>query len=152
MIVDPQDGIFDDENFDDCYDDKSCWEMDELSDKFSGKVEELALHYIEQFFKDKKLFSGGKIPSYMLRCKKRISMVMNYDIIKGVDHAYAVLDDMVSPEEKIKATQTGEATENVKLVIEILDLLAKSHVPKQFAGGIMILYLEFIRGVQCNRI
>jgi hypothetical protein len=126
--------------------------MEQFTEEFAHKVRELAVYYIDKFFEDKKLCSGGKIPRYMLHCPKRISMVMNYDIIKGVDHAYSALKHMVSPEEKARASLTGEATADIKLVIEVLNFLARSGVPQQFAGGMMVLYLEFVEGVRCNGI
>ena len=127
-------------------------ELQQFTEQFADKVRELAVYYIDKFFSDKKLCSGGKIPKYMLHCPKRISMVMNYDIIKGVDHAYRALSDMVTPEEESRASITGESTQDIKLVTETLGFLARSGVPQQFAGGMMILYLEFCEGVRCNGI
>lgn len=127
-------------------------EVQQFTEKFADKVKELAVSYIDKFFADKKLCSGGKIPRYMLHCPKRISMVMNYDIIRGVDHAYRALTEMVSEEEERRASITGEATQDIKLVTETLGFLAKSGIPQQFAGGMMIMYLEFIEGVNCNGI
>ena len=127
-------------------------ELKQFTEQFADKVRELAVSYIDKFFDGKKMCSGGKIPKYMLHCPKRISMVMNYDIIRGVDYAYQILSDMVSPEEENRASITGEATQDIKLVNETLSLLARSGVPQQFAGGMMILYLEFCEGVRCNKI
>lgn len=127
-------------------------DLSQFTEEFADKVRELAIYYIDKFFEDKKLCSGGKIPRYMLHCPKRISMVMNYDIIKGVDHAYMALKHLVAPEEEARAALTGEATADIKLVTEILSFLARSGIPQQFAGGMMILYLEFIEGVRCNGI
>jgi len=59
---------------------------------------------------------------------------------------------MVSPEEEANASLTGEATSDIKLVTQILNFLARSGIPQQFAGGMMILYLEFVEGVRCNGI
>jgi hypothetical protein len=133
-------------------DEKDTSGMEQFTEEFAHKVRELAIYYIDKFFEDKKLCSGGKIPKYMLHCPKRISMVMNYDIIKGVDHAYGALTHMVSPEDEAKALVTGEATADIKLVTEVLNFLARSGIPQQFAGGMMVLYLEFIEGVRCNGI
>lgn len=77
---------------------------------------------------------------------------MNYDIIKGVDHAYVALKDLVSSEEEARASLTGDATADIKLVTKTLNFLARSGVPQQFAGGMMVLYLEFVEGVRCNEI
>jgi len=127
-------------------------ELEKFTEEFADKVRELAIYYIDNFFQDKKLCSGGKIPKYMLHCPKRISMVMNYDIIKGVDHAYLALKHLVAPEEESKASLTGEATADIKLVTQTLGFLARSGIPQQFAGGMMIMYLEFVEGVRCNGI
>lgn len=144
-----EDGEEIDETF---VDDLNPRELQKFTEQFTHKVRELALDYIDKFFNDKKLCSGGKIPKYMLHCPKRISMVMNYDIAKGVNHAYRVLKEMVTPEEERRASNTGEATQDIKLVNETLNLLSRSGVPQQFAGGMMILYLEFCEGVNCNGI
>lgn len=113
---------------------------------FHNDVKILAKHHIEDFFKDKMLYCGGKVPQRMLSDEKRISMVLNYDIIQGVEHAYQLLESTVSQKELEASKYSGEATSDILLVNEILNLLAKSGIPQQFAGGMMILYLEFVEG------
>lgn len=119
----------------------------ELTDNFPKKVRELAVYYIDKFFEDKKLCSGGKIPRYMLHCPKRIEMVMNYDIIKGVDHAYMILKHIIPQTEE--ANPNAEAGD-IKLVTEVLNFLSQSGIPQQFAGGIMVIYLELVEGACCK--
>lgn len=114
---------------------------------FYSDVKALAKQYIEQFFSDKMLHCGGKIPKSFLFAERRISMVMNYDIIKGVERAYKSLERGLNQREINQAKLTGEATSDIKLVNETLNLLARSGIPQQFAGGMMCLYLEFIEGV-----
>lgn len=114
---------------------------------FYADVKALAKQYMEQFFKDKMLHCGGKIPRSFLFAERRISMVMNYDIIKGVERAYLALEKVMSVSDINHAKQSGEATDDIKLVNETLNLLARSGIPQQFAGGMMCLYLEFIEGV-----
>ena len=75
-------------------------------------------------------------------------MVMNYDIIMGIDHAYSALEKTIPFEELERARNTGETTSDIVLVNETLYMLSQSGVPQQFAGGMMILYLEFIEGVE----
>ena len=107
---------------------------------FFSDVKALAKQYMEQFFGDKMLHCGGKIPKSFLFAERRISMVLNYDIIKGVERAYKALDN----QEKLNS---GEVTDDIKLVNETLNLLSRSGIPQQFAGGMMCLYLEFIEGI-----
>lgn len=114
---------------------------------FYSDVKALARQYMEQFFKDKMLHCGGKIPKSMLFSDRRISMVLNYDIIKGIQRAYTHLEPLLESRDIESSKQTGEATDDIKLVNETLSLLARSGIPQQFAGGMMCLYLEFIEGV-----
>jgi len=122
-------------------------EIKVFAQDFFGDVKALAKQYIEQFFKDKMLHCGGKIPRSFLFAERRISMVMNYDIIKGVERAYKALEKVMPVADIDQAKQSGEATDDIKLVNETLNLLARSGIPQQFAGGMMCLYLEFIEGV-----
>jgi len=114
---------------------------------FYSDVKALARQYVEQFFADKMLHCGGKIPKSLLFSERRMSMVLNYDIIKGVERAYKYLEPMLNSRDVESAKHSGEATDDIKLVNETLSLLARSGVPQQFAGGMMCLYLEFIEGV-----
>jgi len=114
---------------------------------FYSDVKILARQYMDQFFQDKMLHCGGKIPKSLLFSERRLSMVLNYDIIKGVERAYKYLEPTLCFAEIESAKQTGESTDDIKLVNEILSLLARSGIPQQFAGGMMCLYLEFIEGI-----
>lgn len=114
---------------------------------FYMDVRVLVRQYMEQFFKDKMLHCGGKIPKSLLFSDRRISMVLNYNIIKGVERAYKYLECLMTTEDIEQAKQTGEATSDIKLVSQILNLLARSGIPQQFAGGMMCLYLEFVEGI-----
>lgn len=114
---------------------------------FYSDVKALARQYMEYFFQDKMLHCGGKIPKSLLFTERRISMVLNYDIVMGVERAYKYLEPMLNPQDVEYAKQSGEATDDIKLVNEALSLLARSGVPQQFAGGMMCLYLEFVEGI-----
>ncbi len=115
--------------------------------EFQVDVKVLAKQYMQQFFQDKSLHCGGKIPKSFLFSDRRISMVLNYDIIKGVERAYKYLEPGIDPQDIEDSKQTGEATDDIKLVNETLKLLAQAGIPQQFAGGMMCLYLEFIEGI-----
>ena len=114
---------------------------------FYSDVKALARQYMEQFFQNKMLHCGGKIPKSLLFSDRRILMVLNYDIIKGVKRAYKYLEPSLDIRDVESSKQTGETTDDIKLVNETLDLLAQSGIPQQFAGGMMCLYLEFIEGI-----
>ncbi len=108
---------------------------------------EVAKTHIDSFFADKMMHCGGKIPKRFLHDTKRVSRVVNYTISKGVKKCYIALKPTITAEEKEEAKRKGDSTRDIKLVNETLKMLAKSGVPQQFAGGMLVMYLEFVEGV-----
>lgn len=115
--------------------------------EFVSDLKMLVTQYIEEFFGDKMMYCGGKIPKKFLHCPKRLSMVMNYNILKGVDRAYESLAENISSEAVQKARMSGDATWDIRLVNETLKMLSQARIPRQFAGGMMCMYLELVEGV-----
>lgn len=129
------------------YDRKQEEALKNFAKEFLTEVKILAKMYIEHFFKDKSLHCGGRIPRSFLLSEKRVQKVLDYDISLGVQTAYKYLEPNISRDEISNCQKTGEITSDIKLVNDILRLLAKSGIPQQFAGGMMILYLEFVEGI-----
>lgn len=115
---------------------------------FQEDVQNLAKKYITDFFDNKMMYCGGRIPKKRLFNDDAISMVINFDICRGVDYAYLALEKTLTKQEVNRAKIAGEITSDIKLVTEILNLLSRSGIPQQFAGGMMIMYLELVEGVQ----
>lgn len=109
---------------------------------------ELAKRYIDEFFVDKMMHCGGSIPKRFLHDPKRVKCVVNYSLSKGVTRCYAALKHTVTDAEKAACRKTGDSTRDIKLVNETLNLMARSCVPQEFAGGILMMYLEFVEGVE----
>lgn len=108
---------------------------------------ESAKGYIDSFFADKMMHCGGKIPKRFLHDKKRVSRVVNYSISKGVKRCYIALKPTITPEEREEAKRKGDSTSDIKLVNETLKMLARARIPQQYAGGMLVMYLEFVEGV-----
>lgn len=146
-----EDDLVTDGSFEDLEETDDVEFRDESSDKkikkfaqnFHNDVQSLAKHYTYQFFSDKTMFCGGKIPKKVL--DKRISMVINYNISTGVLQAYDAMSELIKDE---SFRNMSETSSDIKLVNETLNLLARSGVPQQFAGGMLLLYLEFVEGVE----
>jgi hypothetical protein len=119
-----------------------------LPQAFQKSAKQMVLEHIDQFFADKMFHCGGSIPKRFLHDPEKITMVLNFNIIKGIDKAYEALEKTLDPKEIEYAKKTGNITSDIKLVNETLNLLACSKVPAQFAGGMMIMYLEFVEGVE----
>jgi len=109
----------------------------------------LAAHYVSKFFSDKKTKCGKHISPDLLSCEKRISIVLNTNIIDSVKRIYLTLNNYIkiTEEDLSFAKKTGDVTQEIKLVNETLKSLYEFGIPQQFAGGMIILYLEFCEGI-----
>ncbi len=110
-------------------------------------AEVVAKKYIDQFFADKMMHCGGKIPTRYLHDPFTVNMVVNYSISQAVDEAYEMLKDTITDKEVDIANKYGDATRDIKLVRDVLSICGYAKIPKQFIGGIMIMYLRFVEGV-----
>lgn len=110
---------------------------------FLGELKYIAKKYIIDFFEGETFHQGGKIPSSLLLKDTHVSMVINYDIVKGVNRAYQYLGAHDLP-----PSSANEVAEDIKLVLAILNKLCAASVPQQFAGGMVLLYLKLVEGVE----
>ena len=108
----------------------------------------LTRQYIDMFFQDKQMHYGGKIPKYLLHSKERISLVMNTTIYDAVGVAYNALERELPPQQLAKSKKSGALTEDIYLVRDTLNKLAKNCIPKRFAGGMLLMYLELCEGTE----
>lgn len=115
-------------------------DLDFYSSPFHDDLREYATDCIENFFKNMMMYCGGKIPKSLLFTEKRILSLFHLDIVKAVDLAYKTIDNI--SQDKLK---------NIALVNETLKLLAKSGIPKYFAGGMLLMYLEFCEGIDFDK-
>ena len=115
---------------------------------FKKDTEDLAKYYINVFFNNK-ISKNGNTTKDLTKCPHSLSTVVNTSIISGVQRAYKALNNyiIVTQEDMNKAKKDGDVTQEIKLVNETLKSLHKAGVPQQFAGGMMVLYLEFCEGV-----
>jgi len=121
---------------------------DILNSNFKDDIIAVAMQYVDQFFQDKCLYCGGAIPRHILHSPKRISKIINTSVSDGVGEAYEALEKTLDPEDLKRAEQFGNVTEDIKLVNQTLHTLALHKIPKCFAGGMLLMYLEFCEGVQ----
>lgn len=118
------------------------------SDEFLDDVVCLAKQYVGQYFRDKRTLEGTPIPEYLLYERSRISDVLNVSLFDAVGIAYEALEKTLDPQDLSRAEKFGHVTEDIKLVQYVLSDLARRKVPKQFAGGMLLMYLEFCEGVE----
>ena len=127
-------------------DDLDCVE-EEVTD-VSENSKDFVKNCLDKFFSDKNMHCGGKIPKYILTDPKKINLVSKTSLLDGVDIAYESMKFMNDDEPKNK--NLGEITEDIRMVNETLKLLSKSGIPQQYAGGIMLMYLKYVKGIKIN--
>lgn len=113
---------------------------------FFKDVENLVVEKIDLFFCHQEMHCGGPISKKILHSPPYITRVLNTDISNGVDAAYEALGfpDLA---EDFDPKQKKRFDEAQAMVSRTLTNLAKSGVPKEYAGGVLLMYLELVKGV-----
>lgn len=106
----------------------------------------LAKYYIDLYFCDKELPEGGQIPKKLLHSDRYISYVLNTDICNGMDLIYKIVGVDYTVEQVRHFERQGQLPEDVKYVISMLHDMSRRGIPKQFAIGIFLIYLELCQG------
>jgi hypothetical protein len=118
-------------------------------DDFRKDAMGLAEYYIKLFFEEKSAHPNANLEKSSLSNKDKICTVVNTNIIAGVQKAYEALEKciVITQEDINIAKKNGDVTQEIKMVNETLKSLYKAGVPQQFAGGMMLLCLEFCEGI-----
>ena len=140
-----EDRVFDEDSFLSDFDEEETYtEIEESAaipcdyyGNFAADVQNLAVQEIDRFFAQQKMYCGGSISPQILHSPVYLTQVLNTDISHGVDLAYEAI--------KRGAPVTDE---EIAVVLKTLDKLAQTGVPKEFAGGILLMYLELCEGVE----
>ena len=108
---------------------------------FAEDIRNLSKEYIVNFFKHEEMHFGGKIPNEIMHSPNYIDLVINADIAAGVTAIYKALEKCELGEE-----------EQIKLVLGTLNKCASRGVPKFFAAGITIMYMEICKGIEVSEL
>lgn len=105
---------------------------------------EYAKHFLKMFFKDRVDECGCEIEVEDLLTRRNISLVLNMTVCDGMPIIYDVLK--TTKKEKRK----GKLPEDVEMVIKLLNEVAKMSAPKNFAAGLIAVYVEVCKGCKLN--
>lgn len=130
------------EEFDDDFEN----DINDSANAISENSKDFLKSCIDRFFADKIMHCGGKVPKYILTDPRKISMVSSTTLIDGVKIAY----DSMKDSNFVELKKIGDITEDIKIVNETLNLLCKSGIPQKFAGGMMLIYLKYVKGIKIN--
>ncbi len=106
----------------------------------------LAKYYIDLYFCDKTYPDGSSIPKKVLHSKHNISRVLNMDVCNSMELVYKTIGVEYSNDEMRHFERQGQLPDDVKYVIAMLHDCSRRGIPKQFAVGIFVMYLELCEG------
>jgi hypothetical protein len=113
-----------------------------------------AKNYLAYFFSDKTMHCGGKIPKQFLFNERRVKTTINIDLGSAVDKVYKALandvpiEDVVEEELDDEEDNSGIVTDDMKKVIELLEIFQCARIPQMFFGGFLLIYLELCEGIK----
>lgn len=114
-----------------------------------------AKNYLAYFFSDKMMHCGGRIPKQFLFNDRRINTAVNMELGKAVDKVYKALandipveDVLPEDEDEVEDENTGVVTDDMKKVIELLEIFQCARIPQMFFGGFLLIYLELCEGIK----
>lgn len=123
-------------------------EQKELRGFASGFLKDaqlVAKKHIKNFFSDKKYYFGGEIGEDVLFSPKNLSRVLNTDISTGVVEGYRKIEkcpDVVIEEED------SLLSDDIRLAMSVFKECSNRGIPKQFAAGLFLMYLELCEGIE----
>ena len=122
----------DQEQFDDCV--------------FTKKdFKDLASTYLTLFFKNKIDDDGFAIDLEDLLTDRNISMVLNFDICDGMPLIYESLKKVYNKEKR-----KGKLPDDIKFILKMFNECSKMSIPKNFASGLVAVYIEMCKGCKIN--
>jgi len=137
---------------------KNCKDLDEdiaegftekdlklISKVFLSQAKDIAVENIIYFFSTKDYHSGGSIPISALVNERNITLLLNGNICGSVDRIYKILSytDLL---DEVQDYASGD----IIFVLKLMSIMSKAGIPKCFIGGMMLIYLELVLGLDID--
>jgi len=142
MIFDSFDEMdFDDEGFEPTDDELAETEAEE----FGGEcLRQLAIKHMALFFQGREYYCGGKIPDSVLFNRDNVNLVVETEMSDGITRIHRVLRHNDLPRNFIpRINHRWE----IQYVLSLLNLCERIRIQKEFAAGIILIYLELCEGM-----
>ena len=134
--------MYDDTELEDGLTTKECQD----AQQYIRDCKDLARQYIKLFFKNKVDEHGFEIDTDDLLTERNISLVLNLDICEGMPIIYEAMQC------KKEIKRKGKISEDVELVLKLLNECSKMSMPKSFAAGLIVIYVEVCKGCKLDNL
>lgn len=108
---------------------------------------DLAKSYLSLFFKNKVDENGFEVEPEELLTERNISLVLNLSVCNGMSIIYDALRSSYGKETQ---KRKGKIPGDIQFVLEIFNECSRMSVPKNFATGLVAVYVETYRGCQLD--
>lgn len=119
---------------------------------------------VAKFFSGKEMYCGGSIPEYLLFSDRYITDALSIPVGDAISLVYRAMgtfvdiDEEEPSDESLKRFFSIQALDemeddhsepaDIKKVLHALSLCSSEGVPKQHAGGLLIMYMELCEGIR----
>lgn len=105
---------------------------------------EYAKYFLKMFFRNRVDEYGCEIEVEDLLTERNVSIVVNMTVCDGMPIIYDVLKTTTKEKRK------GKLPEDIEMVIKLLNDVAKMTAPKNFAAGLIAVYVEVCKGCKLD--
>lgn len=131
--------------YDDFYDYSDSIQINENDVLIATKeLKPLIQTVIKNYFFDKKLRDGSEITNDLLELPYYTNLLLKTSFSDAIQHAYELIADT----DFIQEVQNGDnLSADVRYMLDLMKKVQK-WVPKEFVGGIILMHLELIEGIE----
>ncbi len=110
-----------------------------------GEIDNLSRQAISNYFLNKEMYTGELIEKSLIHLPYYISLVRNTSVSEGVLKAYRMIEDC-DFKDTVSINKSSMA-EDVKFVLSLIKKIQRK-VSQEFVGGILLMHLELIEGIE----
>ena len=118
---------------------------DEIIDE---ETREFAIKSMDEFFSQKEYYCGGNIPHNLLFTEDNINLVTGVVMEEGIGRVHAILEQNDPPSVCSALRISPEVPWQVMYVRYLLEMCSSQRIPKIFAPGIILIYLDLCNGMR----
>jgi DNA-binding transcriptional regulator YhcF (GntR family) len=111
---------------------------------FYKEIEPIIKKCIKNYFADKKLNDGRKIPLSILELPHYTDLIVKTTVSDGVNKAYEIMEDNGF----VLSKQSNLITDDeIKYMVKLIEKISK-WVPQEFVGGMILMHIELVEGME----
>ena len=108
------------------------------------EIRPIVIKSIKNYFFNKKLYNGNKIDYSWFDLPYYSELVLKTDVTNGVLKAYRIIEENNFLDTDSEGQDIGE---DIRYMLNLISNIQR-FVPQEFVGGMILLHLEIVEGLQ----